>query len=392
MIGGKPSTPHIYMIAGEESGDRLGAPLMQALKRLTGGNIAFSGIGGEKMTGQGLNSLFSMDDLSVMGLAEVLPRIPRLIKRLNHVVADIRELKPDVLVTIDAPDFSFRVAQRLSNTEVRRVHYVAPTVWAWRPGRAEKISHFLDHLLTLLPFEPPYFERHGLACTYVGHPILQNGADHGDGLAFRSERGIEDDTVLLAVLPGSRESEISLHLPVFAETVARLHSDIPGLEVVIPTLAATQCLVVKGTRSWLIPVHLTNNDDDKCSAFAAANAALAASGTVALELALAGTPAVISYKMALLTGYLARRLVRTPYASLVNLILNREAVPEYLLERCRADLLSDAVRQLIDQPDLQRAQKDAYFEALTLLGHNQFDPNARAAQAVLNVLIPPSID
>ena len=273
MIGGKPSTPHIYMIAGEESGDRLGAPLMQALKRLTGGNIAFSGIGGEKMTGQGLNSLFSMDDLSVMGLAEVVPRIPRLIKRLNHVVADIRELKPNVLVTIDAPDFNFLVAQRLSNTEIRRVHYVAPTVWAWRPGRAEKISHFLDHLLTLLPFEPPYFERHGLACTYVGHPILQNSANHVDDLAFRSERGIEDDTALLAVLPGSRESEISLHLPVFAETVARLHSNIPTLEVVIPTLAATQCLVVKGTKSWLVPVHLTNSDNDKFSALTAANAA-----------------------------------------------------------------------------------------------------------------------
>jgi lipid-A-disaccharide synthase len=386
MTDAKREKPLIYLIAGEESGDRLGGPLMQALKQSSANDIAFAGVGGPKMIEQGLTSLFPMQDLAVMGLAEVLPRLPKLISRLNQVVADIRSRKPDLLVTIDAPDFCFRVARKLKGEGIPLVHYVAPTVWAWRPGRAKKIAGFLDHLLALLPFEPPYFERHGLDCTYVGHPVLQSGADQGDGAAFRSQHGISSDAALLAMLPGSRTGEASRLLPVFTDTIERIRSSIPSLEIVVPTVIATHLQVQTQSASWSVPVHLIDNDMDKYAAFAAADVALAASGTVALELAMAGTPAVIAYKMAPVTGFLARRLVSAPYASLINLILGREAVPEYLLENCRSELIAQAVTGLFDDVTARDAQKHAYSEALQTLGLGNLDPNRRAADTVLGLI------
>jgi lipid-A-disaccharide synthase len=386
MTDANSKRPLIYLIAGEESGDRLGGPLMLALKQACPSDIAFAGVGGPKMTEQGLTSLFPMQDLSVMGLAEVLPRLPSLINRLNQVVADIRSLKPDVLITIDAPDFNFRVARKLKGKGIPLVHYVAPTVWAWRPGRAKKIAGFLDHLLALLPFEPPYFERHGLNCTYVGHPVLQSGAGQGGGAAFRSHHGISSDVPLLALLPGSRIGESSRLLPVFSQTIERLRSTIPSLEIVVPTVAATRRQVEAESISWDVPVHLIDNDKDKYAAFDAADAALAASGTVALELAMAGTPAVIAYKMAPVTGFLARQLVKAPYVNLINLILGREAVPEFLLESCRSELIAPAVAGLLNDAQACDAQKHAYNEALETLGLGKLDPNRRAAETVLGLI------
>ncbi len=376
----------IYLIAGEESGDRLGGPLMRELQDMLDGQATFAGIGGPMMTDAGLESLFPMQELSVMGLTEVLPRLPGLIRRINQVTADIRARRPDLLLTIDAPDFCFRVAKRLKGEGIPLVHYVAPTVWAWRPGRAKKVAGFLDHLLALLPFEPPYFEAHGLACTYVGHPVLESGADKGDGAAFRQARGIGADAPLMVLLPGSRRGEVRRLLPVFTETLQRLRSSVPGLQLAIPTVPATRELVAAAAADLGVPIHLIDNDADKFDAFAAADTALAASGTVALELAMAGTPTVIGYRMAPITAYLARRLVKSPYANLVNVILGCEAVPERVLEDCQPDILATEIERLFSSADARHAQIQAYQEALSALGHGTVRPNRRAAETVLSIL------
>jgi len=376
----------IYLIAGEESGDRLGGPLMRELQDMLDGQATFAGIGGPMMTDAGLESLFPMQELSVMGLTEVLPRLPGLIRRINQVTADIRARRPDLLLTIDAPDFCFRVAKRLKGEGIPLVHYVAPTVWAWRPGRAKKVAGFLDHLLALLPFEPPYFEAHGLACTYVGHPVLESGADKGDGAAFRQARGIGADAPLMVLLPGSRRGEVRRLLPVFTETLQRLRSSVPGLQLAIPTVPATRELVAAAAADLGVPIHLIDNDADKFDAFAAADAALAASGTVALELAMAGTPTVIGYRMAPITAYLARRLVKSPYANLVNVILGREAVPERVLEDCQPDILATEIERLFSSADARHAQIQTYQEALSALGHGTVRPNRRAAETVFSIL------
>lgn len=378
--------PLIYLIAGEESGDRLGAPLMAALTDITSGNIAFAGVGGHAMTAQGLHSLFPMQDLAVMGVAEVLPRLPKLLRRMSEVTADIRQRKPDVLVTIDAPDFCFRVARRLSGEGIPLVHYVAPSVWAWRPGRAKKVSKFLDHLLTLLPFEPPYFEKHGLTCTFVGHPVIQSGADKGDAAAFRNAHSIGNTTPVLALLPGSRAGECARLLPVYAKTVDRLIAQMPDLEIVMPTVSATRAQIEEFSANLTIPVHLISGDKEKFDAFAAADTAIAASGTVALELAMAGTPTVICYKMAPLSAFLARKLVTGQFANIINIVLDREAVPEFLLEQCHDDVVAQATLQLLQDPNARDAQKNAYAEALDEMGLGRLDPNRRAAEAVLGVI------
>ena len=386
--------PLVYLIAGEESGDRLGAPLMAALKELTGGQVRFAGVGGAAMTREGLQSLFPMNDLAVMGLAEVLPRLPRLIKRLNAVTADIRRVKPKVLVTIDAPDFGFRVAKRLrghadDTPGIKLVHYVAPSVWAWRPGRAKKVAGFLDHLLALLPFEPAYFEAEGLGCTYVGHPVLLSGAERGDGAAFRQSHHIAADTPVLVVLPGSRTGECARMLPVFSKTVTRLVERFPALEVVVPTLPQTQTQAEAALRKLKVPLHFVSGDAAKFDAFAAADAALAASGTVALELAMAGTPTVIGYRVALVTSLLAKVLLKTPFVNLVNILLGREAIPEFLMERCRDDAMAEALEALLADATVRAAQKQAYTDALGALGFGEIDPNRRAAEAALAEIARP---
>jgi len=378
--------PLIYLIAGEESGDRLGGPLMRELRDLLDGEVTFAGVGGPMMMDAGLKSLFPMQELSVMGLTEVLPRLPGLIRRINQVTADIRARRPNLLITIDAPDFCFRVAKRLKGEGVPLVHYVAPTVWAWRPGRAKKVSAFLDHLLALLPFEPPYFEAHGLACTYVGHPVLESGADKGNGSAFRAARGIGADAPLMVLLPGSRAGEAGRLLPVFTETLQRLRATVPGMHIVIPTVPATREKVENAIAGLGMQVHLVGTDREKFDAFAAADVALAASGTVALELAMAGTPAVIGYRMAPVTAFLARRLVTSPYANLVNIILGREAVPERVLEDCQPDLLAAEVERLFTSSAAREAQQQAYRDALSALGYGRIQPNRRAAETVLAIL------
>ena len=381
------SPPLVFVVAGESSGDALGASVMGALQDKLGGRVRFAGVGGPEMQSRGLDSLFPMDDLAVMGVFEVLPRLPLLLKRIKETADAVERLKPAVLLTIDAPDFCFRVIKKLKarGVAVPKVHFVAPSVWAWRPGRAAKVAQFLDHLLCLLPFEPPYFEREGLKATFVGHPVVSSAIGDGDGPSFRARYGIAPDAPVLAVLPGSRSGEIERLAPVFGEAVAKLAAQFPGLHIVMPAVAHLRARVEAMSATWAAPVTVVGGAE-KADAFSAADAALAASGTVALELAMAGLPNVIGYRLNALTALLAKRLLKTPYVNLINIILGREAVPELLQENCTADNLAREAARLLDDENARTAQKAAAFEALKQLGFGGPPPGERAAQVVLDYI------
>ncbi|WP_371821912.1 lipid-A-disaccharide synthase [Skermanella sp. TT6] len=359
---------------------------MAALKRRAGGPVRFAGIGGERMIAEGLDTLFPLHELSLMGIAELVPKLPNLIRRLAQTAAEIRRLRPDVVVTIDAPDFCFRIAKRLKGQGIPFVHYVAPSVWAWRPGRARKVARVLDHLLALLPFEPPYFEREGLPCTFVGHPIVEGGAASGDGARFRAAHGIATADRLLTVLPGSRRSEISRLLPDFRETIRLLAPRYPGLVIAVPTVPHVRDSVASEISSWPVRTILVEGDQGKYDAFAASEAALAASGTVALELALARLPAVIAYRMHPVTIGLYRRFIRVKYANLVNIMLDRMLVPELLQENCTPEKLDAAVTKLLDDPEARREQREGVAEVARWLGLGGPPPSERAADVVLAVV------
>jgi len=380
-----PQPPRIVLIAGEPSGDVLGARMMSALQRATQGRVRLEGVGGEQMIAAGLTSRIPMQELSHMGLVELLPHLPLLRRRLQETAAWLRQDPPDVLVTIDAPGFCLRLAQRLGTTKIPRLHYVAPTVWAWKPGRAERIARLVDHLLALLPFEPPYFTRHGLACTYVGHPALETMAGTPQPAAFRARYGIPPEAPVLCVLPGSRRFELTRLLALFAETVRRLSPRHPGLRVILPTVAGVASLAEAAARDLGVPCTVVIDPKEKRDAFAASDAALAASGTVAVELAVTGTPAVIGYRANPLSAAIARRMIKVKYASLINLLLDRPATPEFLQEDCRPERLAGAIDRLLDDPAAREAQRAAYREALAKLAVEGL-PSERAAAVALSML------
>ena len=380
-----PSAPLIFLIAGEPSGDAIGAHLMAALREQSGGHIRFTGIGGERMTSAGLDSLFPMSDLSLFGAAEVIPKAPMIFRRVRETLGAIRASGAVAVVSIDVPGFAFRVLERLRPGEVLRIHYVAPTVWAYRPGRARKIAAFLEHLLVLLPFEPPYFEAVGLPCTYVGHPILEEGADRGDGPGFRARHGIPPDAPLLAVLPGSRHGEVKRLLPVFRDAVRRLADRFANLHTVIPAVAAVAEQVTAAASTWPVPVIVVPDRADKFNAFAASNGAISASGSVSLELGQAGVPMVIAYKLNPITVLWARLIIRVKFVTLINLIVDRLVVPEFLQQRCTPQALANALAQLLQDGPVRRAQIAGIREAMDGLGAGAPAPSSRAAAKILEV-------
>jgi len=380
--------PFIFIIAGEPSGDVLGGALMAALKARTGGAVRFAGIGGERMGEEGLRSLVPIEELAIIGLAEVLPRARRIFRRVRETVDAVVRLRPDAVVTIDSSGFTWRVAQRLRarGETLPLIHYVAPMVWAWRAGKARRMARWYDHLLALLPFEPPYFAAVGLPCSYVGHPILESGAEAGDGPGFRLRHDIPADAPLLCLLPGSRGGEVGRMLPVFAATLRHLLPDFPRLHLVVPCVDFLAERVEQVVSAWPARAIVVRGRAEKYAAFAASNLALATSGTVALELALAELPAVIAYRANPVTAWLLRRVVKAPYANLVNLILGREAIPELLLEECTPDRLSSAVAVLLRNGAARAEQIDAYREGLERLGRGGLSPALRAADKVLEII------
>ncbi len=372
----------VYLIAGEPSGDLLGARLMRAMKKQMGDSVVFDGVGGEAMAAEGLHSLFDIRDLAVMGLVEVIPSIPKILRHLDEIVADIQEKKPDIVMTIDSYSFSARVHQRLKKAGYTQphVHCVAPQVWAWKKGRAKKIGQFVDHLFCLLPNEQDYFTPHGMPTTFIGHPVIEGGADKGDGAAFRARYGIASDATVLCVLPGSRKNEIKYLLPVFKESAELLQSYVPNLFVVIPTVATVADRIRKELASWPVPHVIVSGERERYDAFAAATVALAASGTVSLELAMAGVPHLIAYKVSPLTGAIARRLLKIRFVNLLNLLADQEIIPELLQEDCTVDNVVETLRQLLEHPE------QATTESLKKLGlgdpHSPSDKLAEELQKI----------
>ncbi|MGE5200617.1 MAG: lipid-A-disaccharide synthase [Acidobacteriota bacterium] len=386
--GSGPAGPLIFLIAGEPSGDALGARLMAALRERTHGAVRFAGVGGENMEAAGLESLVPIADLAVMGVAEVLPRARRIFRRVAETVAAIRKLKPDAVVTIDSSGFTWRVAQRLRRRGERLplIHYVAPMVWAWRPGRARRMARWYDHLMTLLPFEPPHFEKVGLSASYVGHPVVECGADAGDGGTFRRRHGIEPDATVIAVLPGSRRGEVHRLLPIFRATIERIRHRYADLRVVIPTVGTVFQDVAAAVKGWSVPAIVVRGAAAKYDAFAASNVALAASGTVTLELALAGVPMVVAYRVNAATHAIVSRLVKVRYVNLLNLILARPAIPELLQKECTPERLAAELTRLLDDRRARERQLEAYGEGLQRLGRGGVSPGLRAADRVLAII------
>lgn len=377
----------IFLIAGEASGDALGAALMRALKAERP-DIEFSGIGGSRMAEEGLKSFFPMEELSVMGVAEVLPRLRHILNRIRQTAEEILRTKPDAVVTIDSPDFCFRVVKKAKAAGGKGpfIHYVAPSVWAWRPGRAKKVAGFLDHLLALLPFEPPYFKKHGLATTFVGHSIVER-EQRGDAARFRKKHLIRDNQKVFCVLPGSRMSELTRLLPGFSKAIDNILREHPELVVVIPTLPHLRPYLQQSFKGKGINPLFVEGDEDKFDCFAASTVALAASGTVSLELALTETPHIITYRLNALTAWLVKRMVKTPYANLVNILLQRPLVPELIQEDCTPASITHAVLRLLENENARNEQARGFREALTRLGRGAAEtPGQKAAKAVLSVI------
>ncbi len=383
-----PNSPDIFLLAGEPSGDIIGARLMQALRRQRGSEgLTFFGVGGPRMQDQGLDSLFPMDELSLMGFVEVLPHVPRLLRRLSLTASAIVHRKPDMVLTIDSPGFALRLQERLKGQDLIRAHYVAPQVWAWRRKRAEKLGAKIDHLLTLLPFEPPFFQRYGLDCTFVGHPIIEEAGRKGNGPRFRRRYGLPEDSPTICLLPGSRQTEIRAHMPILKETVTRLWRRFPRLRMIMPTLPSHAPALREMVEDWPLSPMILSERADRFDAYAASWLAIAASGTVTLELALAGTPHVTIYRTGKITAWLAKRMVNVSHVNLVNLILNRPAVPELLLEDCNPDRVTASALRLIEDETIRNDQTLALDEAVSLLrGAGTERPSDQAARCILDLL------
>lgn len=380
----------VFVTAGEASGDKLGAALMAGLRGMVPA-VSFHGIGGPRMAEQGLDSLFPMDEISIMGIAEILREYRQLKARIRETAEAVIAERPDVLITIDLPEFSLRVAKlvKAAAPDIRIVHYVAPTVWAWRPGRARKMAPLVDQVLALLPFEPPYMEAAGIPCDFVGHPVVTDPlASEAEAQAFRDTHGIDGPMAL--VLPGSRRSELARLLPVFRDVAARLHEARPELRLVLPAAASVAPLVTEAARDWPgAPLVIDPRDDPagaaKRAAFRTADVALAASGTVSLELAASDTPMVIAYDMSWLSRQIIGRMLRVDTVTLVNLVSESRTIPEFIGRNCRPGPIAAAVLATLDAPG---AQHDAMRLAMDRLGRDGPPPGERAARAVLNGLGP----
>jgi lipid-A-disaccharide synthase len=379
----------LFLLAGEPSGDALGAALMAGLKMLAP-EVRFVGIGGPRMAAEGLESLFPMEELSVMGLAEVLPRYPALRRRLRETIAAVGAEEPAALVTIDSPDFCLRVARgaRAARPCLRTIHYVAPSVWAWRPERAAKMARVIDHVLALLPFEPPLMTAAGMSCDFVGHPIAtEPQAGPAEVAAFRAAHGIAEGAPVVLALPGSRRGEVARMGPRFGAALARVLAARPEARVVVPTVRGVADAVRALAAGWPgAPVVLEAGrvaPEVTRAAFASGRAAMAASGTVSLDLAAAGVPMVIGWDAHWLTREILRRMIRVDTITLVNLVSGTRAVPELLGPACTPEALAAALGGLLEDGPARATQLEAMRLAMERLGRGAEAPGLRAARSVL---------
>jgi lipid-A-disaccharide synthase len=385
----------VALVAGEESGDQLGAALMQALNAHTGGRVRFVGVGGREMAARGLTSPFQIDDLAIIGFAAIPRRLPVILRRIRDTAELVLAAKPDALVIIDSPEFTHRVARRVraAAPSIPILDYVSPSVWAWRPGRARAMRGYVDHVMALLPFEPRAHQRlGGPPCTYVGHPLLEQLAQLRPS-PQEAQRRLAEPPVLL-VLPGSRSGEIRRLLATFGRALELLTVGRTPLEIILPTLPHLCERIAAATAGWPLRPRIVVGAEDKQAAFRVARAALAKSGTVTLELALAGIPMATAYKVSLLEEIVARLAIQVPSAILPNLILEENVVPELLQRRCTPQNLADALVPLLAQSPQRQRQLDAFMRLDALMGLDAAAPGGpqapsqRAAELVLGLAQP----
>ena len=381
----------LFIVAGEHSGDALGGKLMAALLACVGaGAVEFSGVGGEDMAAQGLSSIFPIEDVAVMGPMSILPRLPRIVRRVYQTVDAALAFKPDAVIIIDSPEFTHPIAKRIRRRalHIPIIDYVSPSIWAWRPGRARKMRAYVDHVLALLPFEPDAHERlGGPACTYVGHPLLERADEirSAVGASLGRELGLPDDRPVLLVLPGSRRSEVDRLIDVFGEAISRLADRGHTFSVVIPAVRHVRPMIEERSKTWRVSPILVDGADDKYRAMRLARAALAASGTVTLELALAGTPTVVAYKVDAVMARL-RFLLKVQSVVLANLVLGRNVYPELLQDACTAENLADGLEPLLSDTETRRKQQDLLAEIPARMAVPGGRPSEAAADVVLSVV------
>ena len=379
----------VYIIAGEPSGDLLASRMMQSLRDKVP-SIHFSGLGGETMIASGFESLFDISEISVMGIIEVLPKLRNIVRRLNQVVADIGNKSPDIIVTVDSWGFARQILERLEKEgiAVPRVHYVAPQVWAWKRGRAKVVARLTDRLMMLLPHEAQYFEKYGLKCTFVGHPVIESASRPTDSAEiFKKKYDIPDKCTLISVLPGSRKSEIDRLVPVFKQTLLGLKRYFPDLFIVIPSVSAISEKVDAGFAGLDIPLRIILGQYERYAAFRASRFALAASGTVSLELVACGTPHVITYKFGYFTNKILKRYAGTKYANLINILADKFVIPEFVLENCRASLIIPSALELMQDSEKAKSQVGEAQLQLIRLKPDGVMPSEKAAETVLEELL-----
>jgi len=377
----------IFLIATEESGDRLGAGLMKVLRQRLGDAVAFEGVGGRAMAREGLSSLFLIEELSIMGLAAVVRQLPKLLRLIRRTAEAVTEASVDMLVIIDSPDFTHRVARRVRGRDpsIPIVDYVSPTVWAWRPGRARAMRGYVDHVLALLPFEPEAYRRlNGPPCSYVGHPLIEQ-IDRLRPNAEEQARRNGSPPILL-LLPGSRGSEIAHHLGVFGAALDRLRSQGAAFEVMLPTMPHLEAAVLAGVANWPVVPTIVVGEAEKRAAFRIAHAALAKSGTVTLELALSGVPMVTAYRLGAAEAFVLRRAIKVNTVILANLVLGKEVIPEFLQENCTPEKLAQALSELLADSAMRRSQLEAFATLDAIMSSGNASPSVRAADIVLAMM------
>ena len=378
----------VYLIAGEPSGDLLGSRLMRALRHKTAGNVAFFGLGGDTMEAEGLKPLFDISDLAIMGLIEVIPSIPKVLRHIKETVADILRVQPDIVITIDSWSFSSRVHQKLRQlkTGIPQLHYVAPQVWAWKKKRAKTMYKYIDALMTLLPQEPKYFTPYHLETVFVGHPVIESEVLQADGNEFRRQYQIPDNKKIITILPGSRHNEVGRLLPVFAEAARRLLAQNPDFYFVIPTVRTVASHVKAEAAKLNLPLLVVESQQDRYNAFRASSAAIAASGTVALELAICHIPHIIGYKVSPLTAFIADKFLKIQFVNLSNIMLGREVVPELLQEQCIAGNIVRYINELLSHGELYHRQMDGFDKVKALLSNGEQTPSDNAADFILDLI------
>ncbi|MCS3759903.1 lipid-A-disaccharide synthase [Bradyrhizobium centrosematis] len=384
MMQSRDPKRRIFLIATEESGDRLGSALMKVLRQRLGDGVEFAGVGGRTMACEGLESLFPIEELSIVGFAAVVQQLPKILRLIRDTADAVLEAAPDALVIIDSPDFTHRVARRVraKNSAIPVVDYVSPQLWAWRPGRARTMLGYVDHVLGLLPFEPEEYRKlGGPPCSYVGHPLVEQLSSLRPNAEEQARR--DGEPPVLLVLPGSRRSEVRHHLDVFGATLGRLQADGLAFELILPTMPHLEAAIREGIANWPVKPRIVTGENEKRAVFRIARAALAKSGTVTLELALSGIPMVTAYRVGAVEAFILRRAIRVSSVILANLVIGEDVIPEYLQEECTPDKLAPALHDVLTDSPLRRRQVEAFAQLDRIMSTGNRSPSVLAADIVL---------